>query len=348
VVTLKSRPVALLAALGLVISGLIGLTPAAAAANGSATLIRGDAAAGWLARQLVDGEHFEVVFDGVHFPDQGLTIDAVFAFAATKRSGDYAARATTWLARPEILSGYIGDGVGEAYAGATAKLALAVQVRGGDATLFGGVDLITRLRGLQAPSGRFTDRSAFGDFSNVFGQSFAILALDRTAAGAPAAAVSFLASSRCADGGFPVFFDQATCVSDVDATAMAVQALRAADAFAAAAPGLHWLVSVQTANGGFASGGTVNANSTGLAAQALFASGRVIAAARALLYLRGLQLDCGAAPADRGAIAFSSAGFDPTTASRATAQGTLGLAGIGFGKLSAAGSAGAAPTLFCP
>src|SRR5690349_1225564 len=68
---------------------------------------RTDAAAGWLARQLVDGERFEVVFDGVAYPDQGLTIDAVLAFAAAKVAGADAAKATAWLARPEVLTGYI-------------------------------------------------------------------------------------------------------------------------------------------------------------------------------------------------------------------------------------------------
>jgi hypothetical protein len=317
--------------------------------SGSVTLNRADAAAGWLARQMTDGQHFEVVFDGVAFPDQGLTIDAIFAFAATRRGDDYAARATAWLAGPDILTGYIGDGAGEAYSGATAKLALAVQVRGADPTAFGGVDLIARLRGLQAPSGRFTDRSAFGDFSNVFGQSFAILALQRTPAGVPATALSFLVASACDDGGFPVFFDAPTCVSDVDATAMAVQALRAAGRSRAAAPAVRWLVDAQTAGGGFSNGaGTANANSTGLAGQALLASGRLVAATRAVLFLRSLQAGCSAPAADRGAIAFTAGGLDPTTDVRATAQGILGLAGVGFAQLSAAGSTGAAPTLFCP
>lgn len=50
-----------------------------ATATGSTTGHRADAAAGWLARQMVDGEHYEVEFGGQVFPDQGLTIDAVDA-----------------------------------------------------------------------------------------------------------------------------------------------------------------------------------------------------------------------------------------------------------------------------
>ncbi|WP_253290039.1 hypothetical protein [Verrucosispora sioxanthis] len=171
------------------------------AAPAQAGAVRTDAAAGWLARQLVDGERFEAVFDGVTYPDQGLTLDAVFAFAAAGVADDFGAQALAWATRPDVRDGYIGDGATEAYAGATAKLALAVAVRGGDPTDVGGVDLIARLRSLQDPAGRFTDRSAWGDFSNAFSQSFAILALDRTAQGAPAVAAGWLAGTRSAAAG---------------------------------------------------------------------------------------------------------------------------------------------------
>lgn len=319
-----------------------------AAASSPPTLNRADAAAGWLARQLVDGERFEVVFDGVAYPDQGLTIDAILAFAAAKVAGTDAAKATTWLARPEILTGYIGDGT-EAYAGATAKLALAVQVRGGNPAAFGGVNLVTRLRGLQAPSGRFSDRSAFGDYSNTFTQAFALLALDRTATGAPAAGATFLVGTRCADGGFPLYFAQPTCVSDVDATALAVQALLAVDRPADAATAVSWLLTRQAGDGSFTDGaGVTNANSTGLAAQALHAAGRPVAWLKARGFLLGLQVRCAGAVADRGAVAYTAGGFDPATAVRATAQAVPGITGAGLATLTAAGSRPAAPVLACP
>jgi hypothetical protein len=320
---------------------IVAAAPAAAAPTAAPTGNRTDAAAGWLARQLVDGERFETVFDGVAYPDQGLTIDAILAFAGAKVAGTDAARATAWLARPEILTGYIGDGT-EAYAGATAKLAFVAQVRGGDPASFGGVDLITRLRGLQAPSGRFSDRSAWGDFSNALSQSFALLALRRTSGGAPPSGAAYLAASRCADGGFPVRFEQPTCDSEVDATAFAVQALIAVGRFADAAPGVRWLVSRQAADGSFADdAGLANANSTGLAAQALLAAGRPFAWVRARTFLLGLQVGCPSA--DRGAIAFTAAGFDPSTAPRATAQAVPGLTVLGLANLTAAGSRSAVP-----
>ncbi len=51
------------------------------------------AAAGWLARQFTDRSHLITVFNGSKFANQGGTIDAIFAFAATRTAHDYAARA---------------------------------------------------------------------------------------------------------------------------------------------------------------------------------------------------------------------------------------------------------------
>lgn len=323
------------------------LATSATASPSTPTVNRGSAASGWLARQMVDGEHFETDFDGVVYPDQGLTIDTVFAFVATHEANDYATRAITWLAEPDILSGYIGDGVSESYAGSTAKLALAVEILHRDPTHFGGVNLISTLRGLRQRTGRFTDRSTFGDFSNTFSQSLAILALARTRDGVPASAATFLAGTRCADGGYPLEFAQPACVSDVDATALAVQALAAAGRSAASAAGVRWLISVQQPDGGFIGVNVENANSTGLATQALWHAGRFIAAIRATRYLRSLQIGCSGTAANRGAFAANADGFDPSTAPRATAQGTLGLAGVGFADLDSTGFRSGAPVLAC-
>ncbi|WP_239084038.1 prenyltransferase/squalene oxidase repeat-containing protein [Asanoa ishikariensis] len=271
------------------------------------------------------------------------TVAAAPASAAPPHNRVDAAAATTWLAQPAVLAGYIGDGT-EAYAGATAKAALAVQVRGQNPASFGGVDLLARLRGLLGADGRFTDRSAFGDFSNAFSQSFGILALEPSG-GAPNSAVAFLAASRCTDGGFPLQFAQPVCDSDVDSTAMAVQALIAAGRRSDAAPGIQWLVSNQAADGSFAAFGTANTNSTGLAAQALAAAGRPVAWQKARQFILSLQVGCDGAAEDRGAIAYSPAGFDPSTAPRATAQAVPGAAGAPFADLSGTGAAPGAPSL---
>ncbi|MFJ8436723.1 peptidase [Kitasatospora sp. NPDC094019] len=356
---LRHRPLRLLAISALALTAALPATAAHAATaaapvastTGATGTYRPDAAAaGWLARQLVDGDHFESVFDGTAYPDQGLTIDAVLAFAAAGSADQAAARATAWLARPDILGGYLGDGTTEAYAGATAKLLLAAEVRGAAPAAFGGVDLPARLRSLLTPSGRFSDRSQWGDYSNAFGQSLALIALQRTPGGAPASAVDFLAAAQCADGGFPVAFGQATCTADTDATALAAQALAATGRSAKARAGLDWLTAHQNTDGGFAAAGatTSNANSTGLATSALLPGGRLVSGLKGWSSLVKLQQGCSADPAVRGAVAYDASGFNPANATRATAQAVLGLSGQGLAGLSAHGARPSAPTLACP
>jgi hypothetical protein len=358
---MASRRISLVVAIAAAAVTLVPLAGTAAAAPAAAappavaappaaprTVLPDDAAAGWLARQLVDGDHLETDFGGTSFPDQGLTIDGVFAFSAAKVAGSAAAAATRWLARPDNITAYTG-GDTESYAGPTAKLMLLAEVRGLNPRAFGGVDLRARLLDLLAPSGRFSDRSAFGDFSNAFGQSYAILALNRIGR-APASSVAFLAGQQCADGGVRVELDVQTCTGDVDATAVAAQALRSAGRTAAAQRAVAWLVSAQQSGGGFAASdgtGTPNANTTGLAGQALADAGRVLPALRAGVFLARLQVRCSGAVADRGAIPFDSTGFDPATATRATAQAVLGLTGVGLSRLTAAGSKPATPVLAC-
>ncbi|WP_233611709.1 prenyltransferase/squalene oxidase repeat-containing protein [Amycolatopsis sp. WAC 01376] len=321
----------------------IGLVAAPAAA--AATHDKADAAAGWLARQLVDGERFEADFGGQKFPDQGLTIDAIFAFAAAGVSDTNAGKAIAWLAKPEITMGYVGGGT-EAYAGAHAKLLLAAQVRGKNPASFGGVDLKAGLLSLLTPSGRFSDRSEYGDYSNALSQSLALLALDRTG-DVPEQAVTFLAGTQCPDGGFPLNFGEATCTSDVDATATVVQALRATGDPVNAGEGTSWLVTKQHPNGGFGfATNAPNANSTGLAAQAL-AGHRPAAALKAREFLRSLQTGCAGTEAARGAIAYDATGLNPSTAPRATAQAILGLARVPLSDLHGGGRP-QAPVLACP
>jgi hypothetical protein len=309
------------------------VTTAVPAQAGTAHRI--DAAAGWLARQMADGERLETEFGGVKYPDQGLTIDAILAFAAARTADDYGDRALAWLAKPEISGAYLGTG-GESYAGPHAKLAVAARVKGANPRDFAGVDLIAGLAALQAPSGRFSDRSQFGDFSNAFTQSYALFALGRDADGA-----AYLANTQCPDGGFPVTFETSPCVSDVDATAIVIQALRAQGKPTGRA--VTWLRSKQQADGGFPSAqGGSNANSTGLAAQVLSGT----AAAKARAYLKSLQVGCTAPEADRGAIAFDASGFTKANAPRATAQAVLGLTGANLATLRSGGPDGT-PQLHC-
>ncbi len=303
----------------LITAAVLGASLVTTAVPASAgTAHRVDAATGWLARQMADGERLETEFGGVKYPDQGLTIDAIFAFAAARNGTANSDRAIAWLAKPEVQSAYLGTD-GESYAGAHAKLAVAARVKGKNPKSFGGTDLVAGLKALQAPSGRYSDRSQFGDFSNAFTQSYALLALPDPQGAA------YLAGSQCPDGGFPVTFETSPCVSDVDATAIAIQALRSLGKPTGQA--LAWLQSKQKADGGFPSAqGGSNANSTGLAAQVV--SGR--SAARARDYLKSLQVCDGS---EAGAIAFDTSGFNKANASRATTQAVLGLTGANLATL---------------
>jgi len=287
------------------------------------------------------------VYEGVTSPDQGETIDAILAFAATKSENSYASRATTWLEQPAVLAGYIGAGT-ESYAGETAKLALAAEVRGLNPARFGKVNLIARLGKLLAKSGRYSDHSKYGDYSNAFSQALAIIALSRHG-GAPASAVKFLLASECKNGGYPLDFGQKSCASDTDATALDVQALLAVGQRAAAWRGLRWLATVQKSSGGLDAVGASapNANTSGLAGQAFEAGGWPLRAERARKFLVSLQAGCSAPSAERGALAYSSSGFAKSTAVDATAQGILGIADISLAKLSSAGPGDVVPLPAC-
>ncbi|MGQ0838833.1 peptidase [Actinokineospora sp.] len=334
---------AALSAVAVVLAGPV----SAVADTPPTTTVPAEAAAGWLARQLVDGERMETVFDGVAYPDQGLTADTVLALDAAGVAQEFAAKATAWLAKPDILAGYLGGT--DSYAGPHAKLALVAAAQGVDPTAFGGVDLVAGLTALQAPSGRFSDKSGFGDFSNGITQSLAVIALERHAT-APVAAVDYLVGTQCADGGFPLYLEQTPCMSDVDTTGFAVQALLAAARTAAAGEALDWLETVQQTDGGFAGSGpttVVNANSTGLAAQALHAGQRTVGADNAVEFLASLQVGCTGAGADRGAIAYDETGFSAANAIRSTTQAILGITGVGLTEVSAEGAVAPAPVLDC-
>ncbi|MCP2274261.1 Prenyltransferase-like [Actinokineospora diospyrosa] len=329
------------AVLASVVTVALATTPVGAAAQAGAAA--DDTAAGWLARQLINGEHVEST---PTFPDFGLTADVVFALDAAGVASDASGKAAAFLAKPDNVLEYVGDGAAESYAGPLAKLALVAESRGVDPKSFGEVDLITELGELQAPSGRYTDASTQPDQSNAFSQALAVLALHR-AGGAPVKAVEFLAGSACQDGGFPIDFDEA-CVSDVDATAITVQALVAAGSTDAATAALTWLVGKQSAAGGFKAnlpGSVDNANSTGLAAQALRAGGKTAEADKAATFLTGLQQGCTAAEAVRGAIFYAPGQSE--NAVRATSQAIPGILGISYAKVSAVGASNALPTVDC-
>jgi hypothetical protein len=335
------------ALLGLPVAGLA--APPVAADAGTAG--PAPSAAAWVAGQLVDGNHLQTIYNGTASPAPGPTADAVLALDAAKVGQDAATRATAWLLSKAVMAGYLGDGRSESYAGAHAKLALVAQAQGVDPTAVAGRDLIGELRARQAKSGRFSDKSQYGDFSNAITQSLAILALHRAGGAAePAAAVDYLAGSRCSGGGFPQDFGKKVCVPDADATGFAVQALLVAGRTGTAGAALDWLASVQKADGGFGGSGPTaaeNSNSTALAALALRAGGRTAAADRAVAYLTARQVGCGGKAANRGAVAYDVKGFAAGTALLASVQAVPALAGTGLAEVSSTGAAQQAPPVDC-
>jgi hypothetical protein len=245
-------------------------------------------ASGWLAGELVEGDHYEATFGEFVFPDAGLTTDGLLAFEA---AGDAEPAAATagWLTSGANPDAYVGDGVTESYGGSLGKLGAALAAHGldpDDPADTGGRELMTDLVALQQGSGRFEDQPF--DFSNPFGQSWATLALaacDRGACtsvpGGAAEAVedsaAYLLTQQCPNGGFPSQFDEVECTSDVDSTGMVAQALIAEgspESEAAAEVAVEWLQAVKSEAGDFWESSACeppgpSANSTALAMMAL-------------------------------------------------------------------------------
>ncbi|MEX2550610.1 MAG: S-layer homology domain-containing protein [Nitriliruptoraceae bacterium] len=301
------------------------------------------AAAGHLAEALVDGERIETTFDGVTYPDQGLTADVLLALAGSGVAADHIEAATDWL--DSQAGAYTGTASGAVYAGAVSKLLIVTSATGRAPTM-GDIDLVATLASTEDGDGRFSDDSEFGDFSNVITQSLGVIGLVRAADAAPStAAVDYLAGQACADGGFPAQLDPETCSSDVDATGFAVQALLAAGEDVVAGDAVQWLLDEQASDGGLGNPDAgPNANSTGLAAVAFSVAGEEAAASDARTFLVGLQEDCtGVAP---GGIRFSAG--DAGDVTRATAQALPGLTGVGLLEVTADGAVDEIAGLDCP
>jgi hypothetical protein len=283
-------------------------------------------AAHWQASQLKKGRIHTRGFD-----DWGLTIDSAFAIAADGTQPRRLHRVTR-----AIRNNYYGHYAvyqRDVSAGAMSKALVAARVLGQRPRSFGGHNVRREVLRLVAPvragfeAGRVRDTGTT-DYSNTFSQSYAVLGLARSG-GVPRRAVNYLLKQQCAKGYFRTFetagktCDRSSSGSDVDATAIAIQALVAART--SGTHGLHraiaragrWLAARQHRSGGFG-GGTatraVNTNSTGLAVQALAAVGNHSVRARAVRYVASLQITrarAGQGPARRsvGAIAYNAAGL---------------------------------------
>ena len=351
------------ATLVLVLAFVVPVGPARVATDRTA------AALDWLSDELAANGH-QLGFKGAPgFTDWGLTIDFVLALAGGGRGGAAETTATTDNVLAHASSYITGDMAGELYAGPTAKLLYMAEVQGRPTSNVAGMNLETALRGRMTTSGnqtgRFTDQSQFGDFSNGFGQAFAVLALARTSGGVPSEALSFLLAQQCPAGGFRLFYDaNATCGTDAeadpDATGLTLQALAGQSGTSTAiSKAATWLLGHQDMSGAFSGAGPtagLNANSTGIIAQGLRAVGQTAAANKAGTWIQSLQLtdtNAGAAAADIGAIAYDVGQRDDATANglpterdpfrRATSQGALALPQVVLPPAAGGGGGGVSP-----
>jgi hypothetical protein len=320
-------------------------------------------AAHWQASQLVRNR-----IHASGFVDWGLTIDSAFAIAADGTQPRRLRHVASAIERNYFAhyAVYRGD----KSAGAMSKSLLAAKVLGRSVKRFGGHNVRAQVLHLVAgpragfESGRVRDTSAT-DYSNTLSQAYAVLGLARTG-GVPQRAVTYLQKQQCSRGYFRTFetagksCNRAAGTADADATSLAIQALVAARrsgapiAHNAVRRAARWLVSKQRANGGFGGGGVTsaeNANSTGLAAQALVATHHLSARAKAAAYVARLQITrarAGRGPGRRdiGAIAYNrsalraalGAGVTGNTRDqfrRSTAQGIYAFVSIPFSRLRA-------------
>jgi hypothetical protein len=310
---------------------LLASTSALRAGEPSTTTDAKLAAAGWLARQIET--------DPTVGP--GSMADAIFAFAAL--GVGQSAAATALDALEAGVEAYAFPG-GNAAPGAVAKSMLAVQVQGADPSSFGGRDLEAALRGTLTVGG--ADDGRFGTASAA-DQALAILALSRTAGGAPTTAVTWLVAAQCPSGEFSW---DGSCpagpgAEDPDTTGLALQALLATGQDSAADAATAWLLSIQQPGGGLPSFGIANTNSSGIGGQALRAAGEPDAADAAAAFVTSLAIGCDGAAADVGAIGWAEG--IPGFLLFSTPQAVLALGAPPLNQLSASGALPDAPILEC-
>lgn len=325
-------------------------------------------AAQWIAGELRDG-----LIVGSTGPDFGLTIDTGMALS-TVASQSGTVTAINNSLEPRIAD-YVGDGTKESYAGPLGKAATFAKVAKKNPTSYNGINLITRLEERTADAttgtapnttpnplaGRVSDKSEYGDYANVVGQSYAVRALTLANSAEAGAARDFLLKQQCASGYFRADFDKAdaatqTCTegtagsaADPDVTALAVVNLvesgdKSPAVLGALAKAGTWLADRQRGSGAFRAAAPVskiNTNSTALGGYALGLLKNRDAALKAALWVRknqpvdkykcrtALTKDTGAVAYRKDRVKASSTSGIPHEARdewrRATAQAILGL-----------------------
>ena len=328
------RAAVLAAGLSVALSATIGTPVLAAEVAPVAEVDRAPAlaSASWLSGELTRGLVHNTQFD---FDDYGLSIDTALGLAAVGKAGKVDRIAKAVSAHVASYTTGADFDTTDVYAGATAKAAVLALVADRKPTNFGGVDLIAQLESLVGTSGRIADKSEFGDFSNVVGQSYAAWSLSEVSSPRAKSVVSYLLEQQCGPGYFrlgfnadPAAADQ-SCAgapasdrdADTDATAIATLALREIKPTTritrAIKRSTRWLVETQRDNGGFGGGTTTskpNTNSTGLAGWVLAEAGRTEQASEAAAFVRRHQAvsagSCaGKLAGEAGAIAYDAKAF---------------------------------------
>ncbi|MFZ2488574.1 MAG: prenyltransferase/squalene oxidase repeat-containing protein [Anaerolineae bacterium] len=230
----------------------------------------------------------------------GATVDVILAVAAANQRPE-AWRGASGASLVDFVQSRAAQFAGQS-AAAAGKLAVGVAAADRDPARFGNLNLVQSINATYTPA-----TGAYG--ANNQDQAWAMLGLAAAKADVPAAAVQRLATRANTDGGWGW---AAGVASDVDTTALAVQALLAAGAplnSPAVVNALAYLHSVQQTNdnGGFASspeqawGVQSNTNSTAFAIQGLLAASQdpisvtwTISNATPVDFLLGQQLPSGA------------------------------------------------------
>lgn len=398
--SLARRAAAAVTGGALVATGLLaaGPAPQAHAATESTTA---DAAATWLTGRLNDQHLLSYQNFGTVSVDVGLSVDLLLGLVATgdDATADQIAAAVavktgepTGYGRPYSYSDtfncatFAVEPEAHTYAGdssnAIAKALAGLTATGLDDTNPAVADLTTRLGQVTidggVDAGRITDSPTRDgapipacDYANVFGQAFAVRALDAVGSDEEDAALGYLLSQQNADGSWneglrPVGGAQPAANPSTDGTATALVQLQqidppaglAADTQAAIDKGIEWLELTQAADGSFGGTGQFgsNANETGLAGWALGLAGEDDAAASAAGWLAAHQVvrlaGCTTSlDAESGAVAYTDAslaeartdGITPAVAGewiRASAQALPALAYLPAGAPALTGPVG--------
>jgi hypothetical protein len=208
---------------------------------------------------------------------EGASTDSVSAqYAIGAAAAGYDPKALRHGSGPSVMT-YLGTQAASACttAGGCGLLIQAVVAAHLNPSSFGGVNLITTLKGMYKAG-------VYGD-GEAFTQSLAIQGLVAAGQTVPTAAIHHLVAAQDSDGGWdfllikddpngPTNFD----TSDTNSTATVLMALNAAGSHGRNASALAWLHTQQDGDGGFPyqAGAGSDPDSTALALQALIATGQ--------------------------------------------------------------------------